>query len=245
MNYQKIYAAFITDRRSCESHPLIQYVEKHHIVPSSLGGGDEPENLIYLTPEDHFFAHLLLAKIHGGAMWAPIAFMVGGDRKDYTPTQSRKRHGWAARAMGAARCGEGSPQFDHTVYQVVNASGEMRELRQSDMPAALGVSKSLANMLIKGSVSVARGWSIAGKPRKTQAGSKHHMHKPEVREFRHVRGEVFIGTQLAFSEEKCLGRPAVSGLVKGTRDVTKGWYLAERGFPVLKMGSRWAKLLNQ
>lgn len=44
-------------------------------MPRSLGGGNEPENIVRLTPREHFIAHLLLAKIHGGSMWAALAYM--------------------------------------------------------------------------------------------------------------------------------------------------------------------------
>lgn len=77
MNYQKIYTAFIADRRIIEDAAVLlsSYLEKHHIVPRSLGGDDTPGNLIRLTPEDHFFAHLLLAKIHGGKLWYALMAM--------------------------------------------------------------------------------------------------------------------------------------------------------------------------
>lgn len=75
MNYERIYSAFILDRRAKENTLCGQYTEKHHILPRALGGGDEPENIIRLTPEDHFFAHLLLAKIHGGKMWYGLMAM--------------------------------------------------------------------------------------------------------------------------------------------------------------------------
>lgn len=77
MDYQRIYAAFIADRRAAEdtSRLLDTYTESHHISPRALGGDDSPANLIRLTPEDHFFAHLLLAKIHGGKMWYGLMAM--------------------------------------------------------------------------------------------------------------------------------------------------------------------------
>jgi hypothetical protein len=40
------------------------YYEKHHILPRCMGGGDEPENLVRLTPEEHYVAHQLLVKMH-------------------------------------------------------------------------------------------------------------------------------------------------------------------------------------
>lgn len=72
MDYTKIYNDLITSRSK-----LIRdvYLEKHHILPRSLGGNDNRENIIKLTPKEHYFAHLLLAKIHGGKMYAALRFM--------------------------------------------------------------------------------------------------------------------------------------------------------------------------
>ncbi len=39
------------------------YYEKHHIIPKSLGGSDEPTNLVRLTAREHFLAHWLLTKM--------------------------------------------------------------------------------------------------------------------------------------------------------------------------------------
>lgn len=75
MNYQRIYSEFIADRLT--KQPVKpDYFEKHHIFPRSLGGGDEKSNIIRLTPEDHLFAHLLLAKVHGGGMWHAVCAML-------------------------------------------------------------------------------------------------------------------------------------------------------------------------
>ena len=42
------------------------YVEKHHIVPRSLGGDDKDENLVSLTAREHFVCHWLLTKMVEG-----------------------------------------------------------------------------------------------------------------------------------------------------------------------------------
>lgn len=39
------------------------YVEKHHIIPRSLGGSDDIENLVSLTAREHYICHLLLPKM--------------------------------------------------------------------------------------------------------------------------------------------------------------------------------------
>lgn len=41
-------------------------LEKHHILPRSLGGTDSSFNLVSLTPREHFICHLLLTKMLTG-----------------------------------------------------------------------------------------------------------------------------------------------------------------------------------
>lgn len=60
MNYKKIYQNII-DKRKLETPE--SYTETHHILPKSLGGSDEPENLVKLTAREHFICHYLLAKM--------------------------------------------------------------------------------------------------------------------------------------------------------------------------------------
>ena len=50
-------------------------MEQHHILPASLGGLDVEENLIFLTPREHFIAHMMLAKVYGGPMITAIFMM--------------------------------------------------------------------------------------------------------------------------------------------------------------------------
>lgn len=76
MNYSEIYNQLISNRkRNALSAKLT--AERHHIVPVALGGGNEKGNLVRLTPREHFIAHRLLAKIHGGPMWSAIVLMSG------------------------------------------------------------------------------------------------------------------------------------------------------------------------
>jgi hypothetical protein len=45
--------------------------ERHHIVPRSLGGTDDKENITFITAREHFVCHWLLIKIYpvGEAHW--------------------------------------------------------------------------------------------------------------------------------------------------------------------------------
>jgi hypothetical protein len=62
MNYQKHYELLIS-KYGREDLPDDNYFyERHHVVPKSLGGSDSPENLVHLTPREHYIAHYLLSK---------------------------------------------------------------------------------------------------------------------------------------------------------------------------------------
>lgn len=62
MDYQKIYNQLITNAatRNVES---LSSIERHHIVPHSLGGTNDASNIVKLTTREHYIAHLLLVKI--------------------------------------------------------------------------------------------------------------------------------------------------------------------------------------
>ena len=66
---------FIQNKYNNWYHQIIQrasnrflegYAEKHHIIPRSLGGSDDIENLVILTAREHFICHLLLTKMVSG-----------------------------------------------------------------------------------------------------------------------------------------------------------------------------------
>jgi hypothetical protein len=61
MNYKKHYELLIERGKN---RVLDGYVERHHIMPQCMGGSDERENLVQLTPEEHYVAHQLLLKIY-------------------------------------------------------------------------------------------------------------------------------------------------------------------------------------
>ena len=95
MNYGRVYREFIADRLGKQAQ--LEVYETHHIRPRCLKGGDEPSNLIRLSAPDHLFAHLLLARIHGGALAFSFIWMLGmqkyaGRRSRRTYEQLRAQH---------------------------------------------------------------------------------------------------------------------------------------------------------
>lgn len=61
MDYAKIYRRLIDNRMQ---NTPVGYTETHHIVPKSLGGSNDKENLVKLTAKEHFISHLLLTKMY-------------------------------------------------------------------------------------------------------------------------------------------------------------------------------------
>ena len=63
MDYEKIYYSIIN---KAKNRMLNEYMEKHHIVPRSLGGNNKKENIVSLTAREHFICHWLLWKFTKG-----------------------------------------------------------------------------------------------------------------------------------------------------------------------------------
>lgn len=103
MDYSKIYIKLT--KRAVDRN-IEGYVEKHHIIPKCMGGDDNPCNIVELTPEEHFLAHLLLVRIYpknNKLIYA--AQMMGSTRK------SNKVYGWLKRQFLEANSGKNHPNY--------------------------------------------------------------------------------------------------------------------------------------
>lgn len=49
-----------------KNRKLDGYVERHHIIPRSLGGSSLPENIVELTAREHFICHCFLVRMTEG-----------------------------------------------------------------------------------------------------------------------------------------------------------------------------------
>jgi hypothetical protein len=85
--YTLWYYNIINKARSITRAPGC-YVERHHIVPKSLGGLNNKSNLVYLSAKEHFICHLLLVKMTEGkerrSMWYAAYRMCHKDN-EYIP----------------------------------------------------------------------------------------------------------------------------------------------------------------
>lgn len=54
------------------------YTESHHILPQSLGGSNDKENLVDLTAREHFICHWLLVKMTEGEDRSKMLYALNG-----------------------------------------------------------------------------------------------------------------------------------------------------------------------
>lgn len=94
MNYTKIYEMLITKARN---RTIFEgYGEIHHVIPRCLGGTDDVQNLVKLTPEEHYIAHLLLVKMNPrNTKLLCAAVMMAGQDKYHSV--NNKKFGWLRR----------------------------------------------------------------------------------------------------------------------------------------------------
>jgi len=100
MNYYKIYQSLVERGKNRSLGEA--YKETHHIIPRCMGGSDDKDNLVDLTPEEHYLAHLLLVKIHHkhvGLVRAAWCMSHRGNGKQHR--KNNKQYGWLRRAYGS------------------------------------------------------------------------------------------------------------------------------------------------
>lgn len=229
MDYARIYREFIADRKS---KPKPEgYTERHHILPRSLGGGNEPENLIDLTAEDHFFAHLLLAQIHGGMMWQAVCRMrwgrVGGERPW---VNGRPMYGVARRRVAielsnrfsgqAGRRGPDNARYDDTPLQWTNLdTGQIVNATKWEMWNRYGGTRGHWTSAANGARKSYFGWTARPDEARIRGG--------KGKKFRFVNrdGRTFWGQQSDFAAFSGVSVATASRITRH-RDVSRcGWRL--------------------
>lgn len=203
MDYKRIYAAFINARRAKESS-LTGYVERHHIIPRSLGGGDEAENMIALTPEDHYFAHLLLAKVHGGTQWRALhamAHLTKESTKGRNKLKLRFVFGHVRRSLAAHyskfASGQNGHNADKVFYEVRHVDGRVMLGRRFYLAKRTGVKRKQISALLRGTKKLVHGWysphhNPNGLNKSEQLSLKLQNHN--VYTLYHFDGRVWSGT---------------------------------------------------
>jgi hypothetical protein len=151
MNYQRVYDNLIA---KAKNRILEGYQEKHHIIPKCMGGGDNIENLIGLTPEEHFVAHQLLVKIYPNEnkLIYACAAMVYHDSKNRI---NNKMYGWLKRKRSKVV----SEQFREHWADDEKRKAHIESMRKRNQTEAAKLAKSIQAKEV---------WKKASKERKNQ-----------------------------------------------------------------------------
>lgn len=83
-------------KRSPKNKPNSGYYEKHRILPGCIGGKYTKDNIVWLTPEEHYIAHQLLIKINpnnGKLLYAAKMMTTSSDNQ----RRDNKLYGWLKR----------------------------------------------------------------------------------------------------------------------------------------------------
>ena len=73
--YSKIYFAITSNAKQ---RIVEGYTELHHIIPQSMGGNNDKENLVELTAKEHFICHWLLIKMTEGEDRSKMLYALNG-----------------------------------------------------------------------------------------------------------------------------------------------------------------------
>jgi hypothetical protein len=71
--YTRCYYSIVNNAKS-RALGSLSYVERHHIIPKSLGGTNESVNLVNLSAREHLICHMLLIKMTSGNDKSKMAF---------------------------------------------------------------------------------------------------------------------------------------------------------------------------
>lgn len=93
MNYKKHYEMLIERGKN---RSIDTYTETHHIIPKCMGGTNDINNLVKLTPEEHYVAHQLLVKIYPESIQLVGAAMMM-TRHTTNNRMNNKLFGWLKR----------------------------------------------------------------------------------------------------------------------------------------------------
>lgn len=205
MDYERIYREFIADRKA-KLKPD-GYTERHHILPRSLGGGDEPENLIDLTARDHYFAHCCLAKAWGGKMWSALFAVAAMAKSEASWKYFCRRRMVETSRVRAAR--QRSAQMT-----ALWASGEFKRKRIYRSLTAEERAKRSAKL---------KGRKI--KPESIAKQRASALAKSPIHDFVNEDGRKYRGNAVGFMKFSGLSQSMVSCLTRGRIIWAKGWML--------------------
>lgn len=220
MNYKKIYSALIRNginrqfgKSKKDLRSEIGYIEKHHILPTCMGGTNDKSNLVFLTAQEHFVAHLLLVKIY--------------------PEENRLIVACQAMTM----CGGNNERKSGRLYKFLREKYALVvSKRMKDIPKTEAHKENLSKALVGRSaprmVGSGNPMHQPGIKEKALASRKGKLRAQKrdslVFKFQNVEtSELFEGTRQQFRDYAKITPVDVYALISGSQKTSKKWRIAD------------------
>lgn len=114
--YKKIYFCIIENAKNRKEQ--LDVVEKHHIVPKCFGGRNTKDNLVLLTPREHYICHLLLTKFTEGVNKRKMCYAMSSFNRN-NPHQKRnltsRQFETIRKIMSEGMKGDNNPMRIHNI----------------------------------------------------------------------------------------------------------------------------------
>lgn len=221
MNYSKIYNALVEKAkvRGLDKSQHEGYFEIHHIVPRSVGGTNEADNLVMLTGREHFIAHMLLWKIYPKVPALAYAAMMMSNRaiskvnsylyealkEDFSKKVSENRRGKIYKDLVGKKFTRLTVVELADFYEPPSGGRQVRWLCECDcgnVITVIGGSLTSKNTQSCGCLTVERGQSLVGE-NNPFFGKKHTDEtKEKFKSRNYLRGEDHPFFGMVFSEER-------------------------------------------
>ena len=236
--YTKWYNLIIN---RAQNRKIEGYVERHHIIPKSLGGNNKKSNIVSLTAREHFICHWLLTKMTTGEFKMKMCMalvMMKASHKNHqrynTPLTSRVylfikeqavegfRNGTKKRVDNGThnfqlldRSAQKHLMFDHTVYDWYHASTKTRvKMTRYDLIKTYNLSDSGVCEVIQGKARSVKDWFLwSNKP-------------VEYKWYHKDSNTTVIMTQRNFIKTYKMNPNSVGNMIKKNQS-SKGWILQQ------------------
>lgn len=215
MNYKKIYNSLVTRavsrkklRRTQEGYV---YYEKHHILPRCLGGTDDKSNIILLTAEEHWVAHLLLVKMYPGNVSLIYACQAMSMAGGYNQRTTNKLFGWIRRKYA----------------DIISSKHKGRVLSDEHKRKLSEINKGLKRPHMTGNNNPMHKEGVKERVLAKREGQLRVQKRDSV-VFMFIKvdkSETFVGTRQEFRKYSGLTSVDVYALVSGAQKKSKTWQL--------------------
>jgi hypothetical protein len=157
-------------------------VERHHIIPKSLGGDNSKENLVNLTPREHFVCHRLLVKMTRGSSKMRMAFALHTffHFNKYRKLNFSSRDYETHKKIFVDMCKLRPPTISKDVFEFMHTKTNQKFVgTRNDFIRYSGLSPQEVNWLVNHCISpdnpkkVIKGWGVWIKSLKIFSFDKH------------------------------------------------------------------------